>query len=279
MKFLKLTIILLSVILLANCKSYLLIGENKVSFYKVCGSQGKYKCEATGESPKNLSSHRNYLKQRPDGKGKNGAHGFNYYNLGGTVDNVAFHNPVQTIIDLEKSDLEKIDTVLVDYDFKQNNLSDILAELGTTLKKEKIDLDISANILNDFKKELENKLVIEGKIITFTLKPHIKRGIMDAKAGIETDIRYLNAYKRLRKNGYPFVRQVKVIEETSHFSENVNLSTLLEAVLKTQLGEETANINGILNATLAKEKSSKFSSHFKLTTIYSYGYWNDHWMY
>ncbi len=261
-----------------GCKSGLLVGETKVPFEKICGSQGEYKCRASGVSAAKLASYRNYLKERPNGAGKTRiSNGNNYYNLGRTVDNVAFNNPGPIIIELKQNEVE-IDTALIDYDLKKDNIANIVAELGATLKKEKISLDASTKIKNDFNRELNNYLKIKGSIVTYTVISDITDEIEKAKAGISVDERYINAYKLLAKNGNPFVRQVKVVEEVCEFSENNNMTNILEAVLKANLGGNDITTNSIVNATLSKKKTSTFSSSFNITTIYSYGYWYQPWM-
>jgi hypothetical protein len=257
-----------------GCKSGLLVGETKVPFEKVCGSQGKYKCRANGVAAAKLDPYIIYLKERPDVAGKTRlSSGNNYYNLGRTVDNVAFNNPGPIIIELKESEVE-VDTALIDYDLKKDNITDIIAELDATLKKEKVSLDASVKIKNDFNRELNNYLKIKGTIITFTVNSDITDGIDKAKAGISVDERYVNAYKLLAKNGNPFVRQVKVVEEVCKFSENKNLSNILQAVIKANLGENDLRANSIVDATLSKKLTSTFTSSFNITTIYSYGYWH-----
>lgn len=261
-----------------SCKSGLLVGETKVPFEKICGSQGKYDCRASGVATAKLSPYRNYLKERPDGAGKTRiSSGYNYYNLGRTVDNIAFNNPGPIVIELKENEVE-IDTALIDYDLKKENIADIVAELDATLKKEKISLDASAKIKNDFNRELNNNLKIKGNIITYTINSDIRDNIEKAKAGISVNERYVNAYKMLSKNGNPFVRQVKVVEEVCEFSENKNLTNILEAVLKANLGQNDLKTNSIVDATLSKKKTSTFASSFNITTIYSYGYWHQPWM-
>jgi hypothetical protein len=260
---------------LFSCKSGLLIGEAEVPFTKICGSLAEYECRANGVGPTKLKTYRTFKKERPRVSGK--TQGYNYYNLGRSMDIVSFNNPGGIVIELNKNEVE-IDTAKVDYDLKKENLSDILAELDASLKKSKIALNVSLDIKNDFKKELDNHLKIEANIITYTITADIQDGIRDAKSGVNTKPRFLNAVNRLQNSGTPLVREVKVVEEICSFSESKNISNLLEAILEAKLGEGNTKATGILNATLSKKKTSEFSSSFELTSIYSYGYWNDNWM-
>lgn len=266
---------IVSILFLTSCKSGLLIGETKVPYEKVCGSLADYECRANGMGPVKLKTFRTFQKERPRCNGK--SDGYNYCNLARSMDLIAFNNPGAIIVRLNENEIE-IDTAKVDYDLKKENVSEILVELDASLKKNKVSTELSADIKNDFKKELDNNLKIEANIITYTIPAYIQDGIRDAKSGIETDQRYKDAYARLKNSGHPLVREVKVIEEVCSFSENKNISNLLEAVLKAKLGEGDAKANFVLSATLSKKKTSEFSSSFNMTTIYSYGYWNDNWM-
>ncbi len=266
---------ILMIVMLSSCNTGLLIGETKVPYKKICGSLSEYECRANGIGPKGLQTYRTFKKERPQGSGKSVGH--NYYNLGRSMDIISFNNPGSIAISLEENEVE-IDTVKIDYDLKKENVNDILAELNSSLKKEKISSEVSAQIKNDFKRELNNNLKIEAYIITYTIKANVLDGIRFAQSGGTITGRYVNVVNIIKNNKYPIVRQVKIIKEICSFSENKNLSNLLEAVLKAKLGEGDTKADGILNTTLSKKKTFAFKSSFQLTSIYSYGFWNDHWM-
>jgi hypothetical protein len=262
-------------ILFVSCKSGLLISETKVPFEKICGSNAAYKCRATGFGD-NQPTFRLFEKERPSADGKTS--GNNMFHLGRAADINVWNNTVEAL-ELNKSDFT-VDTVKVNYDLKNDNVSKILAELNSTLKNEKVSLDISAQIKDSFQRKLDNDLVIEAYLITYTINLNVIDEIRKAQSGETTESRFKIAAESLIKEGNkPLVREVKVILEICKFNETISLSNLLEPILKIKLGNENPKVNAVLQATLSKQKSFTFASNYKRISLYSYGYFNDKWMF
>jgi len=265
--------IMLTIIILTGCKTGMLISETKVPYSKICGSNSKYKCKATGFGS-NLPISRIYEKERPSGEGK--TDDSNPFHLGRAADLNAENNTIKALV-LTDSDYT-IDTTKIDYDLKSENISKLLIELNSSLKKENIDLDLAAQIRNDFEKQLKNNLVIEAYIYTFTIKQRVQDQLRDAADGRPTEERYERAVQTLKTNKMPLIREVIVIEEICNFTESRNLANVLEPVLKGTLGDNNPQVNILINATISKERSSEFTSNYKRKSIYSYGFLNDRWM-
>lgn len=265
--------ILLSIITFTGCKTGMLISETTVPYNKICGSNAKYKCKATGFGS-NTPIYRIYEKERPSGEGK--SDGSNPFHLGRAVDLNADNNTIRAL-ELNDSDYT-IDTTKIDYDLKSENISKLLVELNASLKKENIDLDLAAQIKNNFEKQLENNLIIEAYIYTFTIKQSVQDHLRDAAEGRPSENRYTQAVQTLKTQKMPLIREVIVIEEICQFTEARSLANALEPVLKGTLGENNPQVNILINATISKKRSSEFTSNYKRKSIYSYGFLNDRWM-
>lgn len=257
-----------------SCKSGLLVSETKVPYEKVCGSNAAYKCRATGFGD-NQPSFRLFEKERPSADGK--TTGNNMFHLGRAADIVAWNNTVEAL-ELNQSDYS-VDTVKINYDLKNDNVSKILAELNSTLKNEKVSLDVSAQIKDSFQRQLDNNLIIEAYVVTYTVDLKVIDEIRKAQRGETAERRFQVAAQRLKDGNKPLVREVKVILEICKFNETKSLSNLLEPILKLKLGNENPKVNAVLQATLSKQQSSTFSSNYKRVSLYSYGYFNDKWMF
>lgn len=253
-----------------SCKT-ILISEKKVPTEKVCGSNAEYNCRATGFGSSN-PTYRIYKKERPKvtGKGK-------FAGLGRSADLNAFHNTFK-VIDLDSNEVT-IERVKLDYDLKKDNLAKIVADLNVELKKQKINLDAQTQIKNEFEKQLNNFLKIEAYIETYTISQEIQDYIRDANNGVNTDKRYQDAAKKLKESNTPLIRQVVVIREVCDFSEKKNIKNILEPILKVKIGEGNPKASLVLNGTLKRDKVENFASNYDFTTIYSYGYFSDNWMY
>jgi hypothetical protein len=267
------TTIVVSTLLFSSCKSGILISETNVPYEKICGSNAKFKCRSTGFGS-NSPTYRIYEKERPSAEGKTSD--FNIYNLGRADDYHVFNNTMKAL-ELDKSDIT-VDTAKVDYDLKKNNITKILAELKSELKNQNINLDVIAQISNDFQNQLNNKLVIDAYIITYTIRQELIDTLRDAENGTNTDERFLYAVKSLKRNKLPLIREVKVIEEICAFNETTNLTNILIPILKATLGNDNPKVNIVFNGTISRQKTSVFSSSYKRTSIYSYGYFNDTWI-
>src|SRR5258706_114212 len=159
-----------------------------------------------------------------------------------------------------------------------NNDSTILSDLNSTLKSEKINLDIAAQIKDNFEHTLNSDLVIEAYVITYTINFDLLDSIRKAANGRPSGMRFKLAAENLKAAKKPLIREVKVIEERCQFRNSTSLKNILEPILKLKLGNENPKVNLVLNATLSKERTSVFSSSYRRTSLYSYGYFNDKWM-
>jgi hypothetical protein len=265
--------IMLLAILFVGCKSGMLISEVKVPYAKVCGSNSKYECRATGFGS-STPTYRVFAKERPSGNGK--SDGWNVFHLGRAADLNAFNN-TERALELNKSDYS-IDTVKVNYDLKSENVTKISAELKAELKQENISADLAAQIKNDFEKQLNNNLIIEAYLITYTLNQNLTDNLRDAANGTNSEQRFVKAVAIIKQNKMPLIREVKVITEVGKFNENKSISNILKPILEAKLGANNPKINLIINGTISRERTSVFSSSYKITSIYSYGYHNDKWM-
>jgi hypothetical protein len=268
----KTILLLLSIGLLASCKT-LLISEKKVPMEKICGSSADYDCRATGFGSA-TPTYRNYKKERPNvsGKGK-------YAGLGRSADirkNI-FHN-TYSVLELDSAEVN-IEKTEIDYDLTKDNLTKIVADLNAELKKQKISANAKLQIKNDFEKALKNSLVIKAYIETYTMTGGIQDSIRDAYDGINTTKRYTDAVARLKENNRPLIRQVIVIREICEFNENKNVKNILEPILNANIGEGDAKANAVLSGTLKRDKVENFATEYDKTTVYSYGYFSDDWMY
>ncbi|WP_156033117.1 hypothetical protein [Sediminibacter sp. Hel_I_10] len=268
----KTILLLLSISLLASCKT-ILISEKKVPMEKICGSSADYDCRATGFGSA-TPTYRNYKKERPNvsGKGK-------YAGLGRSADirkNI-FHN-TYSVLELDSNEVN-IEKTEIDYDLKKDNLTKIVAGLNAELKKQKISADAKLQIKNDFEKALKNSLVIKAYIETYTMTGGIQDSIRDAYDGINTTKRYTDAVARLKEKDRPLIRQVIVIREICEFNENKNVINILEPILNANIGEGNAKANAVLTGTLKRDKVENFATEYDKTTVYSYGYFSDDWMY
>lgn len=270
-------ILLLSlVVLLCGFKvaNFIIISGVKVPFEKICGN-GQYECRATGIAQSNLPSYRIYLKERPSGAGK--TLNSNYFNLGRKSDPKAFHYHLPCI-SLNRDDIE-IDTTVVDYDMKKDNISALVADLKASLKKAKIDTNLSVKILNEYKKTLNNEIEIKANIITYTVKNEVIDSIRSAKDGELHQNRFVSAATSLRENNYPFIRQVIVIEEICIFKESKNITNLLKPLLTAELGSDNNQVEAVISLNKSNKKTSNFKSSYRNSSIYSYGYWSETWMF
>ncbi len=213
-------------------------------------------------------------KERPSADGKSA--GSNLFHLGRGADLVEWNNTVEALL-LNQSDYS-VDTVKVNYDLKNNNASKILSDLNSTLKSEKINLDIAAQIKDNFEHTLNSDLVIEAYVITYTINFDLLDSIRKAANGRPSGMRFKLAAENLKAAKKPLIREVKVIEERCQFRNSTSLKNILEPILKLKLGNENPKVNLVLNATLSKERTSVFSSSYRRTSLYSYGYFNDKWM-
>jgi hypothetical protein len=268
---------ILILILSSGCKTGLLIGENRVPFEKICGSQSGYSCRANGMGPAKLATYKIYNKERPSCAGKSIEPRSNFCNLGRCIDITAFNNPLGIVIELKKDEVY-IDTVKVNFDLKKDNIANIVAELDVALKKNEIKLEVAAEIKNEFTRQLKNYLTIEAYIITYTILSSVQDEIRKAKDGINTESRFMDAAAMLKESNTPMIREVKIVREICQFSENKNITNILSGVLHATGGIEEFKATAILNATVSNKTTSTFVSSFDRSSIYSYGYWNDNWM-
>ena len=266
----KILLLLFSFVSITSCKT-VLISEKKVPTEKICGSNAKYDCRATGFGSTN-PTFRLFKKERP----RNGGKGI-FGGLCRGADLNAFHNTYK-IIDLDSTEVS-VESAKIDYDLKKDNLTKIVAELNAELKKQKLNAEARAQIKNEFEKQLNNFLKIEAYIETYTISQDIQDNIRDAHNGIDTDQRFKDAASRLKESNTPLIRQVIVIREICDFSEKKNVKNILEPILKANIGEGDGKANLVLNATLKRDKIENFASNYDFTTIYSYGYFSDAWMY
>jgi hypothetical protein len=268
----KIISLILIIFTLSSCKT-ILISEKKVPTEKICGAQAKYECRATGFGSNNLTF-RIFKKERPNvtGKGK-----FAGLGRGADVNPENFHNTYK-IIELDSSEVT-IEKTKIDYDLKKDNVTKILVDLNAELKEQKINAEARLQIKNDFEKQLNSFLKIEAYIETYTLSDLIQDKLRDAKNGTETEKRYVDAYNLLKNSNTPLIRQVIVIREICNFKENKNIKNILEPILKAEIGEGDAKANAVLSGTLKRDKTENFSTNYDKTTIYSYGYFSDNWMY
>lgn len=255
---------------ITSCKT-VLISEKKVPTKKICGSNAKYDCRATGFGSMN-PTFRLFKKERPRNTGKG-----MYGGLGRGADLKAFHNTFK-IIELDSNEVI-VESAKIDYDLKKDNVTKIVAELNAELKKQKINAEARTQIKNEFEKQLNNFMKIEAYIETYTIDEDIQDKIRDAYNGIDTDQRFKDAANRLKESNTPLIRQVIVIREICDFSEKKNVKNILEPILKANIGEDEAKANLVLNATIKRDKVENFASNYDFTSIYSYGYFSDVWMY
>ncbi len=274
MKLVKLTIGLFLVVFATSCNPGLVISETKVPYKKICGSNSKYRCRATGFGSNNPTT-RVYRDERPNGAGKGS--GSNYFHLGRAA-SLGVMNDTYWIIDLLPPEIS-IDTTRINYDLKKDNITKIIAELRATLKRNNVEDSLATKIEGEFNSNLNNYLRIESNIITFTLSQKIIDRIREVSLGRETEQRFKDAYARLEGKDRPMIREVVVIQEICDFNESKDISLLLRPILRTYLGENDQRINLVVTGTLSRNKTSSFSTSYERTSIYSYGFWNDKWMF
>lgn len=268
----KILSLILTIFTLSSCKT-ILISEKKVPTEKICGAQAKYECKATGFGSNKLTV-RIFKKERPNPAGKG-----IFAGLGRSADinPEIFHNTYKNI-ELDSSEVT-IEKTKIEYDLKKDNVTKILVDLNAELKEEKVNSEARLQIKNDFEKQLNSFLKIEAYIETYTLNDSIPDKIRDVKNGTETEKRYVDAYNLLKKSNRPLIRQVIVIREICEFKENKNIRNILEPILTAKIGEGDAKANAILSGILKRDKTENFSTNYDKTTIYSYGYFSDNWMY
>ena len=254
-----------------SCKT-ILISEKKIPTKKICGSDAAYNCEATGFGSANPYV-RIFKKKRPnpDGKGT-------FAGLGRSADLKMFHN-TNNVIELDSSEVSIVQTK-IDYDLKKDNVTELIADLNAELKEQKINADIGAQIKNEFNSQLNNFLKIEAYFVTYTITDEtIQDRIRDAYKGIETNPRFVTAAQRLKEGNKPLIRQVITIREVVDFTEKKSLKNILTPIIKAKLGETNPKVDLVINGTLKRDKTENLSSNYDRTSIYSYGYFSDEWMY
>jgi hypothetical protein len=255
----------------SSCKT-ILISEKKVPTEKICGSDASYECEATG-----FGSAKPYVRifkkkrPNPDGKGT-------FAGLGRSADLKIFHN-TNKVIELDSSEVSIVQAN-IDYDLKKDNVTELIADLNAELKEQKINADLSAQIKNEFNSQLNNFLKIEAYFVTYTITDEtIQDRIRDAYKGLENDPRFVTAAQRLKEGNQPLIRQVITIREVVDFTEKKSLKNILTPIIKAKLGETNPKVDLVINGTLKRDKTENFSSNYDRTSIYSYGYFSDEWMY
>ena len=266
----KISLLILS-LSIYSCKT-ILISEKKVPTEKICGSDAEYNCEATGFGSANPYV-RIFKKKRPnaDGKGKFGG-------LGRMADLIIFHN-TEKCIELDSTEVSIVQAK-INYDLKKDNVTNLVADLKAELKEQKINADLSAQIKNEFDQQLNNFLKIEAYFVTYTITDvTIQDRIRNANNGIENNVRFVNTAKLLKEGNKPLIRQVITIREVADFTEKRSLKNILAPIIKAKLGESNPKVDLVINGTLKRDKTENFSSNYDRTTIYSYGYFSDNWMY
>ena len=264
---------MLAFVVMSGCKSGILISDIKIPFSNICGSQAAYRCRATGIGAIKPTT-KIYEEERPDGSDKSETNSF--YNLGRAVNLNAFNDTYKSLT--LKPRMFTIDTAKINYDLKGANLKEILGELDAALKEENIETAVSAQISEDFKSKLENSFILEAYMITGTIKSDVIDSLRRASKGTLIVEPYYSSAQNLLHAKRPLIRQVMVVCEICDYKVASNLSSILSSVLRAKLGVTNPKADLVLKAAIKKKKTTAFSSSFKRTSIYSYGYLNDDWM-
>jgi hypothetical protein len=203
------------------------------------------------------------------------------YSVGNTMD-LSNYDGRDPVIDLTMGTDYTVDEQPITYDVAIELFAQASAELKAQLKANKIKGDLQAIVLAEFRKELGKNVHFDIKNIVVTLTTDFITKLNKSSEGdTKIERKYADAQAIIDERGLPVIRQLKILNIETIYTEKSSLETVLKATLegslKEQVGAGKVDVSAITNAVLKKKKTRDLVSNYSEMIVYSIGFWQEPW--